>query len=274
MSDEHGQSEYPDEPQYGPTYYAPTEMPMPRMGRPPFWMISLALIFAVATWLPLSIIARARVSTMTEPRIQIMQDMGIQPKFREQETNSLFADDRAMRPKIPGTVARGSLELDDNYYHGFVRRNDGSGKYTVVYAASLPSDMSDSPEKMRAMMRRGQERFNIYCYVCHGYDGSGHGPVNQRALELKSIDTDANHPIGVTWTPAAQLSSDTIRAQPDGKIFNTITFGIRTMPAYGPQIPVADRWAIVAYVRALQLSQGGGPESVVNSREQKANKGQ
>ncbi len=98
MSEHQNQHDSQDEPEYGPTYYAPVEMPMPRLGRPPFWMISLALIFAVATWLPLAIIARARVSTMTEPRIQIAQDMGIQPKFREQMTNSLFADDRAMRP--------------------------------------------------------------------------------------------------------------------------------------------------------------------------------
>src|ERR1700722_3675203 len=199
MSEQHGQPDS-DEPQYGPTYYAPVEMPMPRRGRPPFWMVSLAIIFAVATWLPLAIIARARVSTMTEPRIQLLQDMGIQPKFREQMTNSLFADDRAMRPKIPGTVARGSLEEDDNYYRGFVRQNDGHGKWTVVFVTSLPSGMSDSPVKMKALLKRGQERFNIYCYVCHGYDGSGHGPVNQRALELKAIDTDTAHPIGVTWT--------------------------------------------------------------------------
>ncbi len=274
MSEQQGQSDLPQEPQYGPTYYAPVEMPLPRLGRPPFWMVALALIFTVATWLPLAIIARARVSTMTEPRIQIMQDMGIQPKFREQMTNSLFADDRAMRPKVPGTVARGSLEEDNNYYRGFVRRNDGKGKWTVVFADSLPAKMSDSPRKMRALLLRGQERFNIYCYVCHGYDGSGHGPVNQRALELKSIDTDASHPIGVNWTPAAQLTADTIRVQPDGKIFNTITNGIRSMPSYGSQISVEDRWAIVAYVRALQLSQGGGPESLLKPRQRKMIEGQ
>jgi mono/diheme cytochrome c family protein len=275
MSEHQDQHESSDEPEYGPTYYAPVEMPMPRMGRPPFWMVSLALIFAVATWLPLAIIARARVSTMTEPRIQIMQDMGIQPKFNEQMTNSLFADDRAMRPKIPGTVARGSLEDGhEEYYHGFVRQNDGHGKWTIVFSSSLPADRSNTPVKMSALLKRGRERFNIYCYVCHGYDGSGHGPVNQRALELKSIDTDANHPIGVTWTPAAQLTSDVIRAEPDGKIFNTITNGIRTMPSYRDQIPANDRWAIVAYVRALQLSQGGGPESLLNADQRKAIEGQ
>src|SRR5580700_3487760 len=109
-----------EEPEYGPTYYAPVEMPIPRLPRPPFWMIAIALISVVITWLPLAIIARARVSTSPDPRITLVQDMAIQPKFREQETNSLFEDGRAMRPKVPGTVARGSLEQGDKYYHGFV----------------------------------------------------------------------------------------------------------------------------------------------------------
>src|SRR5580698_10076434 len=161
-----------NEPEYGPTYYAPVEMPIPRLPRPPFWMIALALVMVVITWLPLAIIARARVSLSSEPRIQIMQDMGIQPKFREQEINTLFADDRAMRPKIPGTVARGSLEpeKEDNYYHGFVRQNDGSGKWTVVFSDSLPARLSSSPALMKKLLARGQQRFNTYCYVCHGYD--------------------------------------------------------------------------------------------------------
>jgi mono/diheme cytochrome c family protein len=90
---------------------------------------------------------------------------------------------------------------------------------------------------------------------------------------LKSIDTDPLHPIGVSWTPAAQLYSDTIRAQPIGKLFNTVTNGIRTMPAYGPQIPVDDRWAIVAYVRAIQLSQGGGPVSILKTKQRAALEG-
>jgi mono/diheme cytochrome c family protein len=265
-----------NEPEYGPTYYAPVEMPIPRLPRPPFWMIALALVMVVVTWLPLAIIARARVSLSSEPRIQIMQDMGIQPKFREQEINTLFEDDRAMRPKISGTVARGSLEPadQDNYYHGFVRQNDGSGNWKVVFADSLPENLTNTPKRMKALLARGQQRFNIYCYVCHGYDGSGRGPVNQRAMELKAIDTDPQHPLGISWTPAAQITSDVIRAEPDGKIFNTITNGIRTMPSYGAQVPVDDRWAIVAYVRALQLSQGGMPAADLNQKQQDALQGQ
>jgi mono/diheme cytochrome c family protein len=260
------------DPQYGPTYYAPVEMPLPRLPRPPFWMIAIALIGIVATWLPLAIIARARESTMAEPRIQILQDMAIQPKFKEQAINELFADDRSMRPRIPGTVAYGSLENDDSYYHGFVRNYDQSGKWTVVFAADFPPRLSDTPEKMRALLMRGQQRFNIYCYVCHGYDGSGHGPVNERAVALKMNDPD--NVLGITWSAAAQLTSDTVRAEPVGNIFNKITNGYRTMPSYSAQIPVDDRWAIVAYVRALQMSQGGAPPSLLTQQQRGALQGQ
>jgi mono/diheme cytochrome c family protein len=236
---------------------APVQLPMPPLPRPPFWMIAVALVGVVVTWLPLAIIARARVSTSPEPRIQIMQDMGKQPKFREQETNPLFADGRAARPKVPGTVARGDLEDDVQFYQGFERVRDASGKWTVKYFDGLPPQFTSSPEHLAQVLKRGQERFNIYCYVCHGLDGSGRGPVNQRALELKS-----NGAMDITWIPAATLTADTISVEPDGKIFNTITNGIRTMPSYGSQIPTADRWAIVSYVRALQFSQKA-PERVV-----------
>ena len=264
MSEE-SHSSQPPEPEYGPTYYAPVELPMPRLPRPPFWMIAIALVGVVITWLPLAIIARARVSTSAEPRIALLQDMAIQPKFREQEINTLFEDDRAMRPRIPGTVARGSLQQDDKYYHGFVRQNDGSGKWTVVFETALPERFA-SEKSMKKLLARGEDRFNIYCYVCHGYDGSGRGPVNQRAMELKATDTDPTHPLGINWTPAAQLYSDAVRADSEGKIFNTISNGYRSMPSYGSQIPVDDRWAIVAYVRALQFSQQA-PESLLSAEQ-------
>jgi mono/diheme cytochrome c family protein len=251
--------------EYGPTYYAPLELPLPRLPRPPFWMISFALISIVATWLPLALIARARESTTTSPRIHIIQDMGIQPKFREQMTNPLFADDRAMRPRIPGTVAQNDLDVDANFDHGFTRGADGKPVF-----ASIPAQFTQSPEALQALMHRGQQRFNIYCYVCHGYDGSGRGPVNQRALELKADDPDNN--FGISWTQAQNLTVDTIRAEPDGKIFNTITNGIRSMPSYASQIPPEDRWAIVAYVRALQLSQNA-PMSILTPEQQSALQG-
>jgi mono/diheme cytochrome c family protein len=234
---------------------APAELPVPRLPRPPFWMISIALVGVVLTWLPLAVTARARVAKTTEPRIQIMQDMGVQPKFREQQTNPLFADDRAMRPRLPGTVPHGQLEDDDRFYRGFVRVDHPDTRPSIDFNASLPDQIKITD----ALLRRGQQRFNIYCYVCHGLDGSGNGPVAQRVALLRSDNV-----MDLAWTAPAVLTSDRIRQQPDGQLFNTITNGIRAMPSYGEQIPPADRWAIVAYVRALQFSQQA-PASVVPS---------
>ncbi len=96
-------------------------------------------------------------------------------------------------------------------------------------------------------LHRGQERFNIYCAVCHGQDGSGNGIVAKRARENSAIATG--------WAPPSSLHDAPVRDAAVGYHFNSITRGVRTMPAHGDQIPVADRWAIVAYIKALQLSQ-------------------
>jgi mono/diheme cytochrome c family protein len=239
---------------------APAELPPPPLPRPPFWMVSIALISVVVTWLPLAIIARARTIRGSEPRISLAQDMGKQPRFNTQETNALFADDRAMRPQVPGTVSQRDLEDDSVYYHGFTVKSLGRGATTQEVTTSFPNQ---TPITM-ALLQRGQNRFNIYCFPCHGLDGSGTGPVNQRSIELMQ-----NGAKGMSWTTAAILTSEPIRIQPDGKIFNTITNGIRKMPSYEGQITVADRWAIVAYVRALQLSQNA-PLSVVPPEKQDA----
>ena len=100
------------------------------------------------------------------------------------------------------------------------------------------------------LMQRGRERFGIYCQPCHGAAGYGDGMVNVRAMELVNLGTN-----GTVWVQPKSVHDDDIREQPVGRIFNSITNGVRTMPPYGPQIPVSDRWAIVAYVKALQRSQ-------------------
>jgi mono/diheme cytochrome c family protein len=98
-------------------------------------------------------------------------------------------------------------------------------------------------------MHRGEERFNIYCAPCHGESGYGDGPVNAHAAALK----DQGKAPG--WTTPQDLHATKICDRPDGNIFNTITNGVRTMPPYDKQISVMDRWAIIAYVRALEKSQ-------------------
>ena len=238
---------------------APVEMPAPRLPRPPFWMIAIGLVSVVASWIPLTLAARARTNRSNEPRIAIIQDMGIQPKLREQQTDPIFADDRAMRPEVPGVVARGQVEADDHYYRGFhTVRDQATGKDAVAFYRGFPS----SVKVTEALLHRGQERFNIYCSACHGAGGYGDGPVNKRATEL-SESTEDTH-----WTPPANLHAPNVVAEEEGPLFNTITNGIRNMPGYGNQVAIGDRWAIIAYVRALQLSQNA-PKNVLTDAELK-----
>jgi mono/diheme cytochrome c family protein len=103
----------------------------------------------------------------------------------------------------------------------------------MCYGDGIPVDLNE------ALLDRGEERFNINCSICHGLTGEANGVVQK---------------IG-NWGTVANLQDDRIRQQPDGQIFNTITHGKNTMGAYGPNLAVEDRWAIVAYVRALQRSQ-------------------
>ena len=224
----------------------------PRMGKVPFPFVSLFIISVFGSWIPLVYFARARATLSKEPRVSLIQDMAMQTKYREQQSSEIFADGRADRPEIVGTVARGRLEADDHYYRGFTMEPTGST--TQPFAPRFYEDFPPQVKVDVTLLKRGQDRFNIYCSVCHGLDGYGHGAVNERALELMA-DGHA------TWVQAANLTIDPAKSRAVGHIFNTISNGIRNMPAYGPQIPVQDRWAIVAYVRALQLA----PD--VNSRD-------
>lgn len=224
--------------------------PLPR---PPFFLIAIFLVLVIASWIPLVVFARARVMRSSEPRVHIFQDMDKQPKFGPQDSTPLFADGRAMRLPIAGTVARGQLEEDDHFYRGFSTRANADGRAEVVFFNSLPQEIQGKlmdPVTGPMLLRRGQERFNIYCATCHGLDGYGNGPINNRAVDRQES----------RWVPAANLH--TVRERPDGHLYNTITNGIRTMGGYGPQITPHDRWAIVAYLRALQLSQQAPPSAV------------
>src|SRR5207248_1779339 len=108
-----------------PPTYAVRE---PRLPRPPFMAVGALLVLLVASWIPLAFFAKARASTSPLPRVSLAQDMGTQPKYREQQTSPIFADGRADRPRIDGTVARGQLHDDDAYYRGFTLGKDASGK--------------------------------------------------------------------------------------------------------------------------------------------------
>lgn len=145
-----------------------------------------------------------------------------QPNYQPLEASTFFGDAQASRPLVEGTVARGHLNDDALMHTGLV---DGS------VAMLFPFAVDD------AVMARGRERFNIYCSPCHGQTGMGNGMVVQRGYR---------HP------PA--LSEDRLRDAPPGYFFDVITNGFGAMPDYAAQIRPADRWAIVAYIRALQLA--------------------
>jgi len=197
---------------------------------PPLLVYGL-VVAAVAAFVPLALAAKARASTSRETRLHIIPDMDFQPKMKADRANVFFDDDRVTRLPPPGTVAMGELHADDEFYRG---------RHADTFVTTFPRRLQIDED----MLHRGQQRFGIYCAPCHGLAGDGDGMVAKRAEALAEG----------TWVPPANLHQDYIRAQPVGKLFDTITHGIRNMPAYGHQIPERDRWAIVAYVRALQLS--------------------
>ena len=218
--------------------------------KPPRTMVTVIVFLVVLSWLPLAWIARHRAMPSEQPRIHIFQDMDEQPKYEPQEPSPLFADGRAMRPRVPGTVARGELRADDHMYRGKV-----DGEWAETFP--LPVD--------RALLERGRQQYNIHCAVCHGYDGSGNGPIQKR---VESLDDNATAGWVAPWPLAGEASlAQQVEGRADGHIFNTITNGLRNMPAYGTQIEVKDRWAIVAYVRALQVSQSIEVEKLPASLE-------
>lgn len=208
----------------------------------PRWVRSVLVVLATLALVPFACVYRARNTQSPLPRIHLIQDMDNQGRYKSQQVNTLFADTREARPPVEGTVARGHLDEDDGLAKGL--RNG-------AWVEAFPVPVTP------ALLGRGQERFRIYCAPCHGLAGYGDGIVAVRADRLQEG----------TWVPPSSMHTATVLARPVGHIFNTITNGIRTMPSYGSQIPVADRWAIVAYVRALQRS-GHAKASVLTADEQ------
>jgi mono/diheme cytochrome c family protein len=203
----------------------------------PRWLLFTVVTLVVLSWVPLALIMRARVTTSAKPRIHVVPDMDNQPKYKTQTRNPLFADLRAMRPPVEGAVSRGEVVGDQAVM---------TGKVGESWVVEIPVPVDEN------VLSRGRQRYNIYCSPCHGLAGYGDGMVAKRADALQEG----------TWTPPSSFHTDLIRQREAGQIFNTISNGIRNMPAYGPQIPVEDRWAVVAYVRALQRSQNATIDDV------------
>jgi len=158
------------------------------------------------------------------------QDMHDQPKFKPYAKNAFFADQRASRPLVDGTIARGHLRDDAVLYTG-----KAAGKPVDAFPFAVSA----------AVMARGQERFDIFCSPCHGRTGAGDGMIVRRG-----------------YRKPPTFHQDRLRQAAPGYTFDVITNGFGAMPDYAQQIPVRDRWAIVAYIKALQRSQNAAVGTV------------
>jgi hypothetical protein len=164
-------------------------------------------------------------------------DMSDQPKYRPLRESDFFSDGRSIRPALEGTVARGQMRINNPFYTG---RENG------VLLDKIPVPLT------RELLEHGQERFNIFCTPCHGYVGDGTGMVVQRGFQKPS-----------------SYHIDRLREMPDGYFFDVITHGQGAMASYASRIPPRDRWAITAYIRALQLSQGAIMDDVPAEERQR-----
>jgi len=288
----------------------------------PFFMI-WGLVAALSV-IPLLIVLKMRVSHSSQPRFHVFYDMDFSPSKDAQQYSTLFRDGRAMRPDVPGTVARGEMQADLDFMTGIdmnalsvidrpradrlVRSfnplyqaeaesaqesksqdvtqaekadegSDSDGDKSGADADKGDSDKPDAeadakPSVMdttpwlssnplvldEKVLANGRKNFGIYCSVCHGMNGSGNGLVNVRAQKI----------LAQSWIPPSSLHQETLYADkyPDGKLFSTISNGIRKMPGYSGQIKTRDRWAIVAYVRALQLSQNASIDQISEAQRE------
>jgi mono/diheme cytochrome c family protein len=151
------------------------------------------------------------------------QMMNDEPRYKPLAASDFFEDGQSARPQVAGTIAHGHLRLDQAFYTG---RLNGS------LVETFPVPVS------RALLTRGQERFDIFCSPCHGRVGNGDGMVVERGFR-----------------PPPSYHVDRLRTAPVGHFYDVMTNGYGAMPSYASRVPVMDRWAIAAYIRALQLSQ-------------------
>lgn len=189
------------------------------------------------------------------------RDMQDQPKMIAYRENSFYRDGTGSRPLVEGTVPRGFLRADRELYFG----KKASAPASSLMPGTLPAPNANSANAAYADdvdtfpfpitkddLNRGEERFKIYCSVCHGMTGNGDGMVARRGF---------NHP------SPANYHQDRLRQAPVGHFFDVMTNGWGAMPSYASQVSVEDRWRIIAYIRALQLSQmpaGSSPSPTIS----------
>ena len=189
--------------------------------------------FVTGLMLVALLLAGGRGTQSDNPPFHMNLDMDFQPKFGPQEANPFFEDNAAMRAPVPGTVPRGELRDSSALYRG--RGADGD------YVEQVPIAIN------RAVLERGRAQYDIHCTVCHGKTGAGNGVIMRGDYG---------------YTPASSYHVERLREAPDGYLYDVIANGVRNMPAYGQKVSVMDRWAIVAYIRALQRSQNASPDDL------------
>ena len=257
---------------------SPAEVPKPLI----FTIVALILV----TLIPGAVILNMRNAKSDSPRFHVFFDMDFQPSLHTQARTSIFADGRVQQPPVPGTIARGDLGNSDPYTLGYdpaataalpaaaagqrlvsfqqeagdaAASNEASGEHAAPAAAAdgepnyawvtelpLPADA--------ALFELGRLKFEQNCALCHGFAGYGDGLVSQRANQLAQ---------GYWLTPTS-LHEDRIQQQSVGRIYYTITHGKGKMGSYAASLTPKERWAVVAYVRALQRSQNAEPTDVPN----------
>jgi mono/diheme cytochrome c family protein len=181
------------------------------------------------------VVAGKRGDLSRRPPIELFADMDRQPKLRPQEANSVFKDGLSSQQPLAGTIARGSAYQDSP-------ENTGKVPGTTNWVQTIPVPLTQQ------LLARGQQRYNINCSPCHGGQGDGKGITTRFGMAVIGDLHDA--------------ITRKVPQQADGELFNTISYGKGLMGAYAANITIQDRWAIVAYVRALQRSRVGTLEDV------------
>jgi len=196
------------------------------------------LIYGSLACLVILSLVSCRGQISKEAPIHLNPNMDQQEKFKAYSENNLFEDKRSMRPLPTGTVPRGHLNEDEAFYQG-----------------SIKGEFVNNPLPFtQKLLERGQDRYDIYCSMCHGATGLGGGIVIEKGYVV----------------PPSYDDERVINLK-DGEIYHVINNGIRNMPSYGKQIPVEDRWAIVAYVRALQRAQTASLKDVPDEKRGELN---
>ena len=171
------------------------------------------------------------------------RDMQDQPKMKPYRGSSFFGDGLSSRPPVEGTIPRGFLRSDTELFTGKKSKSASSVSTAPANTGPYTDDTDTFPFPITAeTVQRGRERYEIFCTACHGKTGYGDGMIVRRGFRQ-----------------AASFHDDRLRQAPVGHFFDAITNGWGAMPSYSAQVPVQDRWAIIAYIRALQLTQQKAP---------------